>query len=376
MKLAVIADSHFDEHSRFDECKRIHSWIAKDAEARGCTAWLHAGDVFERRSTPAERLAVADWVEEMRSRVGPGIIVRGNHDALGDLPLFERLHGTPVTVVEDARVVDLYGARIACMAWPNRGRIAALSPDSKLDTWIDDALRNVLRGLGAQRPDLFLGHCMARGSITSTGQPLVGHDLEVGLEDLALVGADAYLIGHVHKGQQWEISGAPCVYPGSPRRANFGEIEPKGYVVVEMDGRRIGSDWVASTEFVETPATRMLHFEAEWQDGDLRADWAEFDGQAPHAEIRFRYTCTSENREAAAARASERADSWRARGAVHVKVEEVLDVQTRARVPEVARATSLIDKLDAFWESKRVDVTARRQQLHEKATAIETRLRA
>ena len=101
-RIAVIADSHFDETpgGRFEECIRIHEWIAEDIAARGVDLVLHSGDLFERRSTPRERQAVADWLRAV-ARVAPVAIVRGNHDASGDLPLFERLRTQhPILVFE------------------------------------------------------------------------------------------------------------------------------------------------------------------------------------------------------------------------------------------------------------------------------------
>ena len=85
------------------------------------------------------------------------------------------------------------------------------------------------------------------------------------MEDLALVGADAYVLGHIHKSQAWDIGGAPVIYPGSPRRTDFGELEPKGYVIVDVTD----SGGVVSWEFVEAPATPMLHFEVFWDGSSL-----------------------------------------------------------------------------------------------------------
>ena len=34
MKFALISDSHFDEGSRWEECLRLHNWIADDIAAR------------------------------------------------------------------------------------------------------------------------------------------------------------------------------------------------------------------------------------------------------------------------------------------------------------------------------------------------------
>ena len=93
MRIAIVADSHFDEHSRFDECIRLHTWIADDARARGVDVVLHAGDVFERKSTPAERNAFAAWVTLIAS-FAPIVIVRGTTTRFGDLQIF----GGPIPI--------------------------------------------------------------------------------------------------------------------------------------------------------------------------------------------------------------------------------------------------------------------------------------
>lgn len=388
MRIAHVADSHFFELSRFEECIRLHDWIAEDARQRGCSAWVHSGDLYERKSTPRERDAAAAWVQKM-SRCGPGVLVRGNHDALDDLPLLERLDTdrSPVHVVEGARVLDVGGATVACLGWPQRGRLAALLPDrskEEVEQAAGEALRAVLRGLGAElakaaesRPRLFVGHAMVRGSITSTGQPLVGCDFELGLEDLGLVGAaDAFLLGHIHKAQNWEINGAPVIYPGSPRRTAFGELEPKGYVVLDCDGH--GVRW----EFVEAPATRMVHVELTWtRDGCFFYE----DGRQPHenelqaldgAEVRLRYEVAADQREAARAGAAEMTQLVRTIGAVSVKVEEVVVAETRSRTPEVARAVTLPDKLEALWAARGFDPGARRAQLIGKVLAVESEVQS
>jgi DNA repair exonuclease SbcCD nuclease subunit len=372
-RIAVIADSHFDEHSRFEECVRIHHWIAENAASRGCTLWLHAGDLYERKSTPRERQAVAAWVQHMADVVGPGIIVRGNHDAMGDLPLLSRLdtNGRSVHVVEDARVLHVGGVAIACLAWPQRANIHAMLDSSASRDLAEgaagDALRGVLRGLGAQlnedEPRILLAHAMVRGSRVSTGQPLVGCDFELGLEDLALANADFYALGHVHMGNAWDVAGASAVYPGSPRRTAFGELECKGYLV--LDAREPGRvDW----ERIETPATPMIHLEGKWRDGQLLGlEHPPLRG----AEVRLRYTTPADQREAARAQALEWRDRIVAAGAVHVKVEEELIVEQRARAPEVARALTVEEKLQSLWRVKGWEPGERAETLLRKARQIE-----
>jgi DNA repair exonuclease SbcCD nuclease subunit len=352
-KLAVIADSHFDEHSRFDECIRIHSWIAADAARRGCTVWAHAGDVYERKSTPIERLAVSSWVMRMTELVGPGVIVRGNHDATTDLPLLGRLdmNGRFVHVVEDARVLHFGGISFGCLAWPARAYLHTMGATrDEVESSGVDALRNVLRGLGTElaasredEPRVLLSHAMVRASRVSTGQPLTGCDFELGLDDLGLAGANFYALGHVHLGQDWDIAGAPAVYPGSPRRTAFGELETKGYLVVEFDGPRL-VDW----ERIETPCTPMIQLDGSWLDGQLVGlEHPPLTG----AEVRLRYRVQSDKREAAKAAALEWRDRAIEAGVKLVKLEERVEAVTRARMPEIATASTPFERLERYWSA-------------------------
>lgn len=363
-KVAIIGDSHFCESSRFEECIRLHAWIQASLAAVGVDLVLHTGDLYDRRSTPRERDAVADWVGDV-AQVAPVVIVRGNHDAPGDIDYLGRLRTVhPVTAVETAQVVEAGGCLVAAVGWPTRagldGELVGLAEGHAS---AGEAMRAVLRGLGdgmrlrgnTNTPHLLAMHAMVRGSVTSTGQPLVGCDLEVGLEDLALARADLYALGHIHKGQRWEIDGAPVIYPGSPRRTAFGEVEPKGYVLARFEGRRL-----LAAEFVEAPATPMVALEADWRHGGLVLD-----GTAPDvsgAEVRLRYRVPSDQRDAARACAEVMRRAMVGDGAVIVKVEEEVTATTRARAPEVAAAKTLAEKLAALWRSRGESVSPEREE--------------
>lgn len=369
MKIAIVADSHFDEHSRFDECVELHDWIAEDCLERGANLLLHAGDIFERRSTPMERIKVAEWVRFVARRI-PVVIVRGNHDQVDEHELWTML-GTAesVHIEQAASVVVVAGVAIGCMAWPRKAFLDASGADQRT------TLQSVLRGLGQQMaehdgPRVLLAHAMVRGSQTSTGQELIWCELELGLEDLALAGADLYALGHIHAHQHFDVNGAPAIYPGSPRRANFGELESKGYVIAEFDQSVCGCShgWARgncpmcrnrgslSWEFIETPATPMHHVDDEWGEFDGSMGWLAGAHGLPRScagcELRFRYRVAAEHREPARAAAMKWRDEWLAEGAVSVKLEEVVIATTRARVPEVARAATLPEKLHALWASR------------------------
>lgn len=406
-KVAIIADSHFDEHSRFEECVRIHDFIAEECKRRGVDAVLHSGDVYERKSTPKERAAVAHWVQKI-TQCGPMVIVRGNHDALGDLPLLERLETDhAVTVVEGAQVVYIHNREtgasfaVACLGWPNKANILALGADSHAEGELlaSDALRNVIRGLGHDMrrsdeaiasdsmPRILLAHAMVRGSKVSTGQPLVGCDLEVGLEDLRLCGADLYALGHIHMPQCWDQSGEldlggffhdrgnlpDVVYPGSPRRTSYGELEDKHFVIATFDDE----GKLADVEYVKTPCAPMVHLEGVINvDGVLDLDAASDkllgDVSVQGADVRLRYYVAPDLRDRGRVEAASLKDDLIADGACAVKVDEVVETTTRARAPELATAATLADRLDAYWKAK--DSTPdgpRRRKLFEKLALLE-----
>ena len=59
--IATMGDSHWKERSpRWEECCRIHNWIADDMTERGVSAFVHTGDLVDGPSTPRERLAILD----------------------------------------------------------------------------------------------------------------------------------------------------------------------------------------------------------------------------------------------------------------------------------------------------------------------------
>ena len=442
IKVAHIADSHFDssENGRLEECVRLHDWIADDMAERDVDLIVHAGDVYERASSPDERNAAVGCLQRC-ANIAPLIIVRGNHDAHRDLEVLRQIKARfMIDVEERAGCVIVPGPddiriHVACLAWPNKAQILAdlppCSPEAS-SAVAADAIRDVLRGFAGMfeqesqdGPRILLTHAMVRAAKASTGQPLVGCDMEIGLEDLAMAQADYVALGHIHKGQAWELgphnpdsSPVPVVYPGSTRRTTYGEAEPKGYALVEFhhhDGeltepgaRRWGPcDW----QFIEAPAQRMILIEDEWgsimvmdsrrdpvavreqreanaildtandlveMTGDMwlvgdmfGVDGMHVDEQIRGADIRLRYRVGNDKREAAAAAAAKWRDQLIEDGAERVKVEEKVIPTKRARAPEVAAASTTADKLIAMWDHRGDVPEERRPRLLDKIARLD-----
>jgi len=371
MLILCSADHHFDERSRFEECVRVHRWMVELARREKPSLFLSGGDIYERASTPLEREAVAEWLTAM-AEVCPVVISKGNHDRARDVELMRRLRTRhPVIVEERAGVHVVAGAAIGAIAWPEPAFLTARAESSDAaSTDLRGALTNILRGLGVQLaehdgPRVLLGHLMVDGSVTSTGQPLLGQPINVSLSDLALARAQLGIIGHIHNAQCFDVAGAPHWYPGSPFRTTFGQLETKLVLLAEFDRRRL-----VGVHEIATPATPMVHVVGTYVGGQLEHDAPD---KVNGAELRFRYSVANADREAAKALAEALRERWLAEGAEHVKLEQEIVVETRARMPEVVAALRPSEKLQAYWAAKGFEPGERREPLLQKFAELEAK---
>ena len=373
MRVLATGDGHFDLHSRFDECVRIHAWMVDLARDAKVDLFLDGGDIYERASVAEEREAVAEWLTRM-AEVAPCLISRGNHDRPRDVFLMRRLHTRhPITVEEGAAVHHVAGAAIAAVAWPERAALLAQAGSIEgTENLIRDALQQVFRGLGAELaqhdgPRIGLMHGMIDGSIASTNQPLLGLPINIGLADLALIGADLGVVSHIHRAQRFQPpAGGPWLYAGSSHRTDHSQTERKSVIFAEFDGRRL-----VKLEEIETPATPMTNLVGRWNPAAGGGIDVPAFGDLTGHEVRLRFEVAADQREAAAAFARELKDRWLASGVKDVRLEPEVIVEARARAPEVAAASSLPDKLDAHWGAVGFAPGDRRQSLHSKACELE-----
>lgn len=369
MRIFGTGDNHIVRGSRWEECKRIHSWLAEEVRREKPDLFVDGGDLFHKASTPEEREFAAEWITSIAD-VCPFILTRGNHDRIDDTLIMSRLSARhPIIVEQGAQVHIIGGVAVAAVAWTKRSNIAVNAPANAsaevLDLITREALRNVLRGLGQQLaehdgPRLGLGHFMTDGAIASTGQPMVGHCGSIGLDDLALMGAPITLMSHLHLPQQFELNGQEFVYMGSPYRRDYGENEVKSYTVVEYDGARL-----VGWHRVTTPCTPMILMELEWGhripgEDDTYQFMGVMDADTTGAEVRLRYKVSADRRSEAAFEAESIKHSMIAGGAKSVILEpETITVST-TKAPEIALANTVEDKIRALWKHRAEDVSPER----------------
>jgi len=89
-RLAHISDTHVCDRLRPQDLHRVLEAFVEQATELQVDLIVHAGDFFDRRSTPEERLVLATFLQEA-ARICPVFGVRGNHDCPKDLDIFNEL---------------------------------------------------------------------------------------------------------------------------------------------------------------------------------------------------------------------------------------------------------------------------------------------
>lgn len=370
IRVAHLSDSHFYEGGRLQDVIDVHRAFVRECAARQVELILHAGDFFERASTPAERRALADFLIEA-SEVAPVFGVKGNHDRPLELAVFNRLAGVNRIQIVDRPGVyvlrEVFGVPMAVVAlpWFDKAHLAsqvdaATSAEQTRALTIETAhgLLSVLRAEVAQmraseRISVFCGHVMVAGSEVSSGQTLIGTSVELSPSDIAGLGCSYAALGHVHKTQEWYEG--RVAYSGSPHRCNFGEPEAKGFRLVtlaENDGRFV------SNEFVELPARRMVLLEADWtgvQNIAIEPNTFALSAkrEVEGARVRFRYRIRAQDLHQVDEGVLRKV--FEADGAAEVQLEAVVETQARARAPEIVEARSTWEKVATWLDAKGID---------------------
>jgi DNA repair exonuclease SbcCD nuclease subunit len=243
--LVHIGDFHAAPGPRnADRYRALDTIIAAGLALPDLGAWLWPGDLNHGRMTIEDRNTLADRLQRMAA-VAPVLIVYGNHDLPGDLDVFARLKGPhPIYVVDRpcclrVRLASFEFATVFCVPYPTKAGLAALGvakgdvgqvAGQILQDIFQQAAGEIEAAAATGDLTLMIGHVNVAGAMTSVGQPNIGREIEIGAAHLDRLGQIPKLLNHVHKAQ--EIAGAH--YAGSVTPQDWGEIEVKRFIVVEM----------------------------------------------------------------------------------------------------------------------------------------------
>jgi hypothetical protein len=370
--LVGIGDAHVHPGPRqADRLAALDAIIAHGLTLPNLGAWLWPGDLYHTTSTAADRNAIVARLLRMNA-AAPVVITYGNHDTPGDLDLLAHLAGPwPVIVVATPQVLRLplaTGARasIFVLPYPHRAGLvsagtahADLGQDARtLLEPIFMAATDELRA-AAKAGDLcaFIAHVNIGGSMSSVGQPQIQREIELDPALLDRLGNMPKIVNHVHKAQT--IHGAH--YAGSICPMDFGEMEAKGFLVVECEPvpaeqvegiTELPSAWSFDVVTVPLAIAPQYHIEgALTREGftyqvvagpggavcDVPASWA-------GADLRVRYTYRAGELSAL----DEAHVHAEFAGCRSMKLEKVRVSEEALRAPEVIAAVTLPDKLERY----------------------------
>jgi exonuclease SbcD len=220
--------------------------IYKTAEERGIEVILMAGDIFESKNIRwNEQQMFIKKLFEYDSRFTT-VVCNGNHDELATgtshmwLPAMIAEHGglkNTIVIDGEPQVVELPELEIAVIPVVHNNVTT-------------EGLATLVWGLHEQvsgsKPFVVMLHATISGSSVDTGIKLSGGPKIPDTIDYV----DYWAVGDIHRSQG---IGDNAWYSGSPIQHDFGDLLPKGVLVVEVE-----QDGVAATELVELEGIKTL----------------------------------------------------------------------------------------------------------------------
>jgi DNA repair exonuclease SbcCD nuclease subunit len=382
-----IGDLHLGPNERNADRMAALAQIVTEQLREPVAAWLIPGDLNHGRMTIPDKNFLTGMVQRMAEHA-PVVICYGNHDLPGDLDFLAKIGARwPIYVIDRPEVIririatsDALKAAIFVLPYPTRaGLVAAGTPSEQITDAARAALDTIFMSAAGQLADavaagcipLMIGHINVGGSITSSGQPNIGREIEMDPTLFTRLAGCCWYIGlnHIHRAQF--VAGAR--YAGSVCRLDWGEIEQKEYLVLiagkgdEMaEGATDEDGWLFRVEHMPIDVAPMYHVEGtltrEGFDWRIHYDGETFPGTVMRyppdseesgfagAEVRVRY------RFAAAEKPALNFDLVTApfAGAKRLVLDPIAEHTRAIRAPEIVQARSLSEKVQAFVVSSGV----------------------
>ncbi|GLC94745.1 hypothetical protein Tamer19_41530 [Cupriavidus sp. TA19] len=378
--LAHFSDLHYST-GHLAEADRCFGFAVEHAIAAGSRVGIVSGDSTDHRldaHTPALRV-LAERIRQLSEHM-PVVMLQGtfSHEPPGTLDLF-RLVGSrfPVYIADRIHQVALRdGVFIAsagalftpveieglladespeviftCVPTVNKAMLAAAVGASEAATAIGDHLSAYLRAAGAVNRTfrargirtMGISHGTVNGCQTEHGVPMAGFDHEFTIGAMFGAECDGFMLGHIHRAQQWEREGRVVAYAGSIGRFHYGEIGDKTYLQWRV------APGLAEATPVVTPARETLCI-----DFNGPPDMDELSRVAASATdkfVRIRWVVDEEHRQVV----DRGAIGALFAKAAEVKLEGRVLPAVRSRAEGISRASSLSEKITRWGELTHVD---------------------
>ncbi|MGF6768603.1 exonuclease SbcD [Paraburkholderia sp. GAS199] len=387
MQIAHFSDLHYAPDN-LAESDRCFGFAVGDAIARGAAVGVISGDATDHRlDAHAPSLhALATQVHRLANAM-PVLMLQGtfSHEPPGTLDNFALMGGTyPVFVADRIAQVALIGGRFwasagpvfsedelarfipvkpevvfTCLPTVNKGQLAVSVGALAAGTELGDTLAAFLAAAGRVNRQLRaagirtvgVSHGTVQGCTTEHGVVMAGFDHEFSLTALFEADCDAFMLGHIHKEQQWERDGRLIAYPGSIGRFHYGEEGDKGYLVWEVEAG------CAAASLVPTPSRQMICIDFDGPPDLTRLE--EIAATAGDKFVRVRWQIDEEHRQIVDREAIRAMFA----GAADLKVEARILPVVRSRAQGISLETTVEGKLARWCEVASVGAPALQERL-------------
>jgi exonuclease SbcD len=238
-----------------------------------------------------------------------------------------------------------------CLPTVNRGQLAASVGALEAGTGLGDVLAAYLAAAGRVNRQLRaagirtvgVSHGTVNGCTTEHGVTMAGFDHEFSLTALFEAECDAFMLGHIHKEQQWERDGRLVAYPGSIGRFHYGEEGDKGYLLWDVEPSS------AAATLVTTPSRQMICVDFDGPPDMPRLQ--EIAAGAGDKFVRVRWQVDEEHRQVVDREAIKALFS----GAAGLKVESRVLPVVRSRAQGISLETTVEAKFGQWCELAGID---------------------
>jgi DNA repair protein SbcD/Mre11 len=254
----------------------------------------------------------------------------------------------PVFAEDELRAVFSIGADVVftCLPTVNKGQLAAAVGAKEASTGLEAVLSDYLQSAGRINQQLRaagirtvgVSHGTVNGCTTEHGVTMAGFDHEFSLSGLFEAECDAFMLGHIHKAQQWERGGRVVAYPGSIGRFHYGEEGDKGFLIWDVN---VGT---AQADFIATPARETICVDFDGPpDMQRLADIAQ---DATDKFVRIRWQVDEEHRQSV----DRDAIAALFTNAAELKVEARILPVVRSRAQGISLETTIDRKIERWCE--------------------------
>ena len=372
IRIAHFSDLHYSE-KHLTEADRCFTYAVDRAIAMKVDAAVISGDATDHaldvHAPAVERLARN--VRRLADHC-PILMLQGtySHEPPGTLSIFRLLGGRyPVHVADrigqvaltsDGRWITSDGWRLdqapnamralfSCVPTVNKASVAAAVGASAAAEAVGEQLGTLLRGFAPSNraardtdvPTIGVSHGTVYGCLTEHGVPMAGFDHEFTTGTLFGAQAQAFMLGHIHRHQEWEATGRRIAYAGSIGRFHYGEEGDKGFLLWEIGA--------ASARFTlePTPARRTIDISFAGKP-DLEAIQSAVHAQGIEgAFVRVRWNVPDEDRHEVDCGAIQRM----LHAAAEVKLEGRIVPVVRTRAAGISQAATIADKVRAWAQA-------------------------